>query len=109
MIDQRKINDDTEPTIKLIDFGFAEYYKNQKFPNGVMNEILGTPFYVAPEVLSKSYTLACDYWSIGVIAYILLAGYPPFSGNTENEIFAKIQTCNYQFNDQDWIGITKHA
>ena len=88
MIDQRRLNEDTEPTIKLIDFGFAEYYK--KFPNGIMNEVLGTPFYVAPEILSKSYTLACDYWSIGVIAYILLAGYPPFSGNTENEIYAKI-------------------
>lgn len=105
MVDQRKLTKETEPTIKLIDFGFAEYFKS--FPNGVMNEILGTPFYVAPEILSKSYTLACDYWSIGVIAYILLAGYPPFTGANEVEINGKIQTCNYQFIDEDWAGVSK--
>jgi calcium-dependent protein kinase len=45
---------------------------------------------VAPEILQNNYTLACDYWSIGVITYILLAGYPPFTGANEVEIYAKI-------------------
>ena len=74
-----------------------------------MKEILGTPFYVSPDILLKEYTLACDYWSIGVIAYILLAGYPPFSGSTEKEIYSKILTCNYQFNIEDWKGISKES
>lgn len=62
--------------IKIIDFGTSLYYtENEK-----LTEKLGTPYYIAPEVLAKSYDYKCDIWSCGVITYIVLSGIPPFNG-----------------------------
>ena len=61
-------------TLKVIDWGFAaKCGKNHKF-----SSVVGTPYYVAPEVLFGNYDKRCDIWSTGVILYILLCGYPPF-------------------------------
>jgi calcium-dependent protein kinase len=74
-----------------------------------INERVGTPYYVAPEVLLSEYDCQCDLWSIGVITYILLCGYPPFNGTSNDEIFEKIRYARYIFYSVDWVGISNEA
>ena len=73
----------------IIDFGLSREF--DKSSEGFMKTRLGTPYYIAPEVLSRRYDAACDLWSTGVIMYILLCGSPPFWGDEDAEIFNKIR------------------
>mmetsp|Transcript_24255 Transcript_24255/g.46474 ORF Transcript_24255/g.46474 Transcript_24255/m.46474 type:complete len:394 (-) Transcript_24255:187-1368(-) len=77
---------DKDSPIKIIDFGLARKYAG----NRPMTTIVGTPYYIAPEVLRKKYDKSCDLWSIGVIAYVMLLGYPPFNGNNNKEVHDSI-------------------
>ena len=64
--------------IKAADFGLCTYFKiGQRFKH-----IVGSAYYVAPEVLQKNYSYEADMWSLGVVLYILLCGLPPFWGDT---------------------------
>lgn len=74
-----------------------------------MKTKVGTPYYVAPEVLNREYTKSCDMWSIGVITYILLCGYPPFYGDSDNQIFEHVRTGRFDFPSPDWDGISAAA
>ena len=67
-------SEDERSPLKLIDFGLSKYY--QQFE--VMNKVLGSPHYIAPEVLKKSYDQTSDLWSVGVLSYILLFNRYPF-------------------------------
>ena len=67
---------------KIIDFGLSRFEDMQS----PMTTFVGTPYYIAPEVFARKYDKACDLWSIGVITYILLAGYPPFNGESDRRI-----------------------
>lgn len=85
-------NHENEINIKLIDFGLSKFLGK----DGVlMMTKIGTPYYVSPEVLEGNYDKRCDLWAVGVIAYILLCGYPPFNGKNEIEVFNKIRCCDY--------------
>ena len=81
-------------TIKVIDFGTSHHFDSS---NNVMHQLYGTPYYIAPEVLTGSYTEACDVWSIGVIVYIMLCGRPPFTGNSEDDILNKVRRGEWVF------------
>lgn len=74
-----------------------------------MNTKLGTPYYVAPEVLEGNYEKSCDLWSIGVICYMLLSGEPPFVGKNMRQLFVKISTCDYRYEMPVWNTISKEA
>lgn len=70
---------------------------------------MGTPYYIAPEVLKKNYNEKCDIWSIGVIFYILLCGYPPFNGDTDEEIISQIKIGKFSFPKEEWSSISIEA
>lgn len=97
---------DENAIIKIIDFGLS---RHDDMKAGIMNTKVGTPYYVAPEVLNREYTKSCDIWSIGVITYILLCGYPPFYGDTDNQIFDSVRTARFDFPSPDWDGISDSA
>lgn len=70
--------------IKLIDFGLSKRYGvDQRKDTVKLKTIVGTPFYVAPEVLGGNYDKSCDIWSLGIILYILLCGSTPFEGDND--------------------------
>ena len=92
-------------SIKLIDFGSCNYIKkNENFTLKV-----GSPYYIAPEVLKHDYNNKCDIWSIGVILYILLVGYPPFKAKNKNDLFNKIKTGNYSMEGPGWNRVSAQA
>jgi serine/threonine protein kinase len=66
--------------IKLIDFGLSRRLRHGEER---MSNRVGTCYYMSPEVLKHEYDNACDVWSVGVVAYILLCGYPPFNGSND--------------------------
>lgn len=84
--------------MRLIDFGCAVVAKDEQ----VIDDIAGSPYYVAPEVLGREQRTgkiwkAADMWSIGVIIFLLVVGYPPFNGGNQDEIFKKIAIGTYRF------------
>ena len=75
--------------IKIIDFGVSRQFFKK---NDELNSIVGTPYYVAPEVLSGKYDKKVDIWSIGIIMYVLMTGKPPFHAKSKADLFSKIKT-----------------
>ncbi len=79
---------DQDAEVKIIDFGLSNKFSAN---SQVLHTQVGTPIYVSPEVLKGVYNEMCDVWSLGVILYVLLCGYPPFFGQNRGEIFYEIQ------------------
>lgn len=78
---------DRDVPIKIIDFGMSKYCKHKQF----FHQLAGTSFYIAPEVLSGEYRESCDMWSFGVVLFVMIYGFPPFHGNTDDEIFKAVR------------------
>mmetsp|Transcript_16981 Transcript_16981/g.26158 ORF Transcript_16981/g.26158 Transcript_16981/m.26158 type:complete len:374 (+) Transcript_16981:675-1796(+) len=97
--------------IKLIDFGLSKRFgtEEEKVKKQKMQTIVGTPYYVAPEVLRGKYDKSCDIWSLGIILYILLCGYPPFEGDNDKEIFKNVLNQKLVFDPKDWNNVSKDA
>ena len=92
--------------IKLIDFGMSVKVDNKK-----LKDMVGTSYYMAPEVIRREYGPKCDIWSCGIIFHILLVGYPPFNGKNRTEIFEKILKgrLHNQIDRSEWQRITPLA
>ena len=98
-------NDTDDLTIKLIDWGCAQTIKSAK----QSKQADGTTYYIAPEVLKGEYDEKCDIWACGVIFYILLCGYPPFNGETDDEIYEAVLSGKFQFPEEDWDQVSQEA
>lgn len=91
--------------LKIIDFGTSrKIMLNEK-----LQTRMGTPYYIAPEVLNRNYDKKCDIWSLGIIMYILFCGYPPFNGSTDEKIMQRIQNENFQFPPEEWDIVSNEA
>ncbi|OWM86338.1 calcium-dependent protein kinase 2-like [Punica granatum] len=91
--------------LKATDFGLSVFIEEGK----VYRDIVGSAYYVAPEVLKRSYGKEIDIWSAGVILYILLSGVPPFWAETEKGIFDEILKGELDFESHPWPLISKSA
>lgn len=100
------LSDHNDSDIKIADFGFA---KKVKEPNSLTTQC-GTPGYVAPEILEGvPYDTKADMWSLGVIVYILLGGYPPFIEQNQRDLFRKIRKGQYEFHEEYWGQVSTDA
>jgi len=102
----RSKTNDTD--VVLADFGFAQVVKGKS-----LQQVCGTPDYVAPEVINhEKYDYSCDIWSAGVITFILLGGYPPFQAKDEDDrdaLFAIIKKGKFKFHEKFWKSISADA
>jgi len=97
---------DADSPVKIIDLGLARQHSSLEGP---METAVGTHYYIAPEVLRRCYDKSCDLWSVGIIAYIMLCGYPPFNGRNNLETHKSILRGQYRFSSNDWRGTSSEA
>lgn len=92
------------PQTKICDFGYARFIGDAQF----RNTIVGTPAYLAPEVIKrKGYNKSIDMWSVGVIIYVTLSGTFPF--NDDEEIGDQIKNANFMFPPSPWAQVSSEA
>ncbi|XP_030522240.2 calcium-dependent protein kinase 34 [Rhodamnia argentea] len=99
------LNKDENSPLKATDFGLSVFFKQ----GDVFKEIVGSAYYIAPEVLKRRYGPEADIWSIGVMLYILLSGVPPFWAESENGIFNAILRGQLDFTSDPWPSISPGA
>lgn len=98
-------DDRGQEIIKIADFGLSKDFGQEQLQTSC-----GTPDYVAPEVLlGEPYDMAVDIWSIGVITYILLCGFPPFYGETQKDLFENIMSGRYDFPEPEWNEVSESS
>lgn len=102
------VQEDGSQSVKLADFGLAV-----EVGDNPLYSVCGTAFYVSPEMLNETgYDYKVDVWSTGVICFILLCGYPPFTSENESnqdELFDAILAGDFQFASPYWSKISQHA
>jgi calcium-dependent protein kinase len=94
--------------LKIADFGLS-LDMDRRAEDCYKAHVVGTMGYLAPEVLALDYGPACDVWSLGVVLYILLCGYPPFSGRTRQEMQQETRLGRFRFHLPEWEHISLEA
>jgi serine/threonine protein kinase len=97
---------EADARLKISDFKLSLQLK----PDEYATNAAGTPFYVAPEIISeKSYDKRCDFWSLGVILFLLLSGSLPFYHKETSVLFDKIKAREYSFTSNVWNYVSSEA
>lgn len=91
--------------IKLIDFGLAKRMKDQH----ELNDAVGTPYFVAPEILKGQHDIRCDLWSLGVLLYSFLSGKKPFDGEEMSDLLVKIKKGKFNFRYPAFNNVSEDA
>jgi calcium-dependent protein kinase len=91
--------------IKISDFSSARSFRKHKN----LTKKVGTPYYIAPEVLNRNYNEKCDIWSIGVLMFMLLSGKPPFWGDSDKEIIQMVKEGKMDFRKNEWNNVSNDA
>jgi calcium-dependent protein kinase len=91
----------------ITDFGFATVHDGSVDPP--LSKMMGSPYYVAPEIFSESYGYKVDMWSTGVVLYMLLSGNPPFRGKDNNEICGNVLTAELALDEAALPGVSDEA
>ncbi|WOL08930.1 calcium-dependent protein kinase 10-like [Canna indica] len=99
------VNQMEDAALKTIDFGLSIFFQ----PGEIFTDVVGSPYYVAPEVLKKRYGPEADVWSAGIIIYILLCGVPPFWAESEQGIFEEVLHGTLDFQSEPWPSISESA
>lgn len=95
----------TEANLKVFNFKTAQFF----VPGVQMSQKIGSPHYIAPEVLRNDYDHLCDMWSVGVTLYILLCGFPPFGGKTDKEVLKRVSIGKFSYPSPEWDSISYEA
>ena len=103
------IEDMNDYEVKLIDFGCSKFLKKKGEKDDNLSGIVGTSIYCSPEVIDNLYDEKSDEWSCGVLMYIMLCGEPPFSGETEEEIFKNIKKGSYSFSQPQFSNVSENC
>ncbi|XP_047094616.1 calcium-dependent protein kinase 15 isoform X2 [Lolium rigidum] len=99
------LNKREDSPLKATDFGLSVFFK----PGEQFKDLVGSAYYVAPEVLKRRYGAEADIWSAGVILYILLSGVPPFWAENEDGIFDAVLKGHIDFSSEPWPSISNGA
>jgi calcium/calmodulin-dependent protein kinase I len=100
------MSEDNDSYIKLADFGFAARCHTSKS----LTKQCGTPFFVSPEILMRQpYDQQSDMWSVGCIIFLLLSGNLPFLGKNQKELFRKIVSGKFEFDEEEWCDVSHDA
>ncbi|CAM8926559.1 unnamed protein product [Rhodiola kirilowii] len=99
------VDKDDDFSLKIIDFGLSAFFE----PGEVLSDLVGSPYYLAPEVILRNYGPEADVWAAGVILYMLLSGVPPFWAETQQGLFDTVLNGVIDFDSDPWPFISDSA